>query len=73
MRAHANLAIASLEPEEGIRAAGVRWRMEVAVQNFGPATARNVPVLLHRGRPGPAPRDDRRDPAGRAWPRSIST
>ena len=42
----ANLAIASLEPEEGIRAAGVRWRMEVAVENFSRVAARNVPVLL---------------------------
>ncbi|MGD0896669.1 MAG: BatA domain-containing protein [Thermoguttaceae bacterium] len=43
---HANLAIASLKPEEGILAAGVRWRMEVAVRNFGPAPARNVPLRL---------------------------
>jgi hypothetical protein len=43
---HANLAIASLEPEEGIRAAGVEWRMEVAVHNFASATARNVSVRL---------------------------
>ncbi|MGA2617785.1 MAG: BatA domain-containing protein [Thermoguttaceae bacterium] len=43
---HANLALVSLEPEEGIRAAGVRWRMEVAVRNFGPAAVRNLPVLL---------------------------
>jgi hypothetical protein len=40
------LAIASLGPAEGIRAAGVSWFMEVAVQNFGPAPARNVSVLL---------------------------
>ncbi len=33
-RVHANLAIESLEPEEGIRAAGVPWFMEVAVTNF---------------------------------------
>ena len=31
-----NLAITSLEPVEGIRAAKVPWFMEVAVQNFGP-------------------------------------
>ena len=43
---HANLAIASLEPEAGIRAAGVRWRMEVAVQNFGRVAAHSVTVLL---------------------------
>jgi hypothetical protein len=39
-----NLAIASLEPEAGIRAAGVQWRMQVAVQNYGPSTVKNVPV-----------------------------
>jgi hypothetical protein len=43
---HANLAVTALEPEEGIRAAGVRWRMEVTVQNFGRTPVRNVPVLL---------------------------
>jgi hypothetical protein len=43
---HANLAIAALEPEEGIRAAGIPWRMEVAVENFGPTTATNVAVRL---------------------------
>jgi hypothetical protein len=43
---HANLAITRLAPEEGIRGAGVQWRMEVAVRNLGPATARNVAVLL---------------------------
>jgi hypothetical protein len=44
--AHANLAITALEPVEGIRAAGVRWPMEVAVENFGPVAARNVTVRL---------------------------
>jgi len=41
-----NLAIASLAPADGLRAAGVPWFMEVAVQNFGPTAAREVPVLL---------------------------
>jgi hypothetical protein len=41
-----NLAIASLAPADGIRAAGVPWFMEVAVQNFGPTVVREVPVLL---------------------------
>src|SRR5208283_2049352 len=40
----ANLAITALEPEEGIRAAGVRWRMQVTVQNYGLSAVRNVPV-----------------------------
>jgi hypothetical protein len=39
-----NLAVTSLEPEEGIRAAGVQWRMQVTVQNYGPSAVRNVPV-----------------------------
>jgi hypothetical protein len=42
---HANLAITALEPEEGIRAAGLRWRMKITVQNYGPATARKVPFV----------------------------
>ena len=49
-RARPNLAIVSLAPAEGIRAAGVPWFMEVAVQNFGAAPARNVSVHLGRGR-----------------------
>ena len=43
--ARPNLAVTALEPEEGIRAAGTRWRMEVAVQNFDAAPARNVQVF----------------------------
>lgn len=45
-KAQPNLAIASLAPAEGIRAAGVPWFMEVAVQNFGDTAAREVSVLL---------------------------
>jgi hypothetical protein len=45
-RARPNLAIASLAPADGIRAAGVPWFMEVGVQNFGPAPVRNVSVIL---------------------------
>ena len=45
-RTRPNLAIAALKPAEGIHAAGVPWFMEVGVQNFGPATARNVSVIL---------------------------
>ena len=45
-RARPNLAIASLEPAEGIRAAGVPWFMEVAVQNFSDTVAKEVSVLL---------------------------
>jgi hypothetical protein len=41
-----NLAIVSLAPADGIRAAGVSWFMEVAVQNFGAAPARDVSVIL---------------------------
>jgi len=49
-----NLAIAGLSPTEGTRAAGTPWFMEVTVQNFGAAPARDVPVLLEEdghGRP----------------------
>jgi hypothetical protein len=45
-RARPNLAIVSLTPADGIRAAGVPWFMEVAVQNFGIAPARDVSVIL---------------------------
>jgi hypothetical protein len=41
-----NLAIQSLMPEEGIRAAGVPWFMEVAVTNFGKTPAKEVSVTL---------------------------
>jgi hypothetical protein len=44
--ARPNLAIASLAPADGIRAGGVPWFMEVGVQNFGTAPARNVSVML---------------------------
>ena len=51
--ARPNLAIVSLEPEEGIRAAGVQWRMRVTVQNYGPSAVRNVPVYWSAdGKPG---------------------
>jgi hypothetical protein len=52
---HANLAIVSLAPDEGIRAAGIDWGMVVAVQNFGQTTVENVSVVLTadgRARPG---------------------
>ena len=45
-RARPNLAIVSLAPVEGIRAAGVSWFMEVAVANFGATPARGVSVTL---------------------------
>ncbi len=48
-----NLAIAALEPEEDIRAAGVQWRMQVSVQNYGPFTVRDVPIYWSAdGKPG---------------------
>lgn len=48
-----NLAIASLEPEEDIRAADVQWRMRVTVRNYGPAAIGNVPVYWSAdGKPG---------------------
>jgi hypothetical protein len=45
-RARPNLAIVSLAPTEGIRAAGVPWFMEVAVQNFGSTPVRDISVVL---------------------------
>ena len=54
-RTRPNLAIVSLSPVEGIRAAGVPWLMDVTVQNFGATPARQVPVILGEdghGRPG---------------------
>jgi len=45
-RTRPNLAIAALDPADGIRAAGVPWFMEVSVQNFGTETAKGVSVLL---------------------------
>ena len=51
---HPNLAITALEPEEGIRAAGLQWRMKVTVQNYGPATVRKVPIFWTAdGKPAP--------------------
>lgn len=50
-----NLAITDLQPGEGVRAAGVPFFMEVAVQNFDTQPARDVAVLLEedgRSRPG---------------------
>jgi hypothetical protein len=52
---HQNLAIASLAPAEGTRAAGVPLFVEVAVENFGPSAAKNVAVTLEEdGRARPA-------------------
>lgn len=45
-RVRPNLAIVSLATSEGIRAAGVPWFMEVAVQNFGATPVRDVSVVL---------------------------
>jgi len=54
-QARPNLAIAALAPAEGIQAAGVPLYMEVTVQNFGTAPAKDVPVSLEEdgnSRPG---------------------
>ena len=45
-RVRPNLAIVSLAPAEGIRAAGVSLSMNVVVRNFGPVPVRNVSVAL---------------------------
>jgi hypothetical protein len=45
-RARPNLSIVSLRPEEGIRAAGVPWFMEIEVANRGAVPAKDVAVTL---------------------------
>ena len=45
-RQRPNLAIVSLAPVAGIRAAGVSWFMDVAVRNYGQSPARQVTVAL---------------------------
>ena len=52
---HQNLAITSLQPEPGIRAAGVSFFMQVAVKNFGNVPQKQVAVTLEedgKTRPG---------------------
>ncbi|MCA9246616.1 MAG: BatA domain-containing protein [Planctomycetales bacterium] len=52
---HPNLGIARLEPEIGASAAGVEQFIQVAVTNFGDATARRIAVSLEENghsRPG---------------------
>jgi hypothetical protein len=41
-----NLAIQSIKQEEGIRAAGVPWFMEIAVANFSKTPAKDVSIAL---------------------------
>src|SRR5258705_42905 len=43
-----NLAITSLVPESGVRAAGVEMWMSVSVANYGDSTARGVTVQLEQ-------------------------
>lgn len=57
-----NLAITSLEPRRGIRAAGVPLEMEVTVRNYGSDTVRDVSLqLAEDGQPRPAVVIDRID------------
>jgi hypothetical protein len=54
-RERQNLTIESLQPAEGIRAAGVPWFMDVTVRNNGATPAREVSIALGEdghGRPG---------------------
>src|SRR5207253_1736246 len=46
--ARPNLAITSLAPESGVRAAGVEMWMSVTVANYGDAPARGVTVQLEQ-------------------------
>jgi hypothetical protein len=41
-----NLSIVSLQPQEGVRAAGVPWFMEIVVANHGRTAAKDVSVVL---------------------------
>lgn len=45
---HANLAITSLEPAEGSKAAGVSFSMAVTIANKGPQAAREVAVMFEQ-------------------------
>lgn len=45
---HDNLALVDLGPESGVRAAGVEMWMQLAVENYGTATARDVVVELEQ-------------------------
>jgi hypothetical protein len=57
---HANLAITSLEPLRGTRAAGTTFEMAVTVTNFGGSAAEAVPVVLQEdGRVRPSLTIDR--------------
>jgi hypothetical protein len=61
--AHANLAITSLEPMRGTRAAGAPFYMAVTVSNFGGDPAESVPVVLEEdGQARPALTIDRIGP-----------
>lgn len=69
--ARPNLAIAALKPVSGVRAAGVPLLMEVAVQNFGTSTVKNVSVRVEEDgqtRPGV---DVEEIPAGKAVTRRF--
>ncbi|HWB08991.1 MAG TPA: BatA domain-containing protein [Pirellulales bacterium] len=58
--AHANLAITSLEPVRGTRAAGTPFYMAVTVTNFGSDPMESVPVILQEdAQPRPALTIDR--------------
>jgi hypothetical protein len=57
---HANLAITSLEPVRGTRAAGTPFYMAVTVTNFGSDPMESVPVVLQEdAQPRPAVTIDR--------------
>ncbi|NQU19690.1 MAG: BatA domain-containing protein [Candidatus Nealsonbacteria bacterium] len=54
-RQRPNLAITSLIPSQGLRVAGVQWKMQVSVKNFGTEPAKGVSVSLEEDgeqRPG---------------------
>ena len=57
-RTRPNLAITSLAPADGIRAAGVQFFMEVSVENFGLTPARDVAVFLEEREASGSPQEE---------------
>ena len=68
-----NLAIASLEPEEDIRAAGVQWRMQVTRAELRPVRGPQRAGLLVGRRQTGRKRRHRRHPAGPCRRKRSST
>jgi len=68
---HQNLAVTALRANAGTRAAGVPLLMEVAVQNFGPAAAKQVSVAIEEDGQARPPLVLEEVPAGRTLTRRF--